>query len=165
MPEKLVLDACCGPKMFYFDKDNPNVLFVDKRTVHNEIIWNSKDNNSVRKIDVMPDVVADFRKLPFADESFYHVVFDPPHLVNVGDTSYMGKKYGKLPKDWKNAIKKGFDECWRVLKTHGTLVFKWNAVQVPAEDVIEAIGRRPLYGNRCGKQNRTHWMVFFKEAK
>jgi len=77
----------------------------------------------------------------------------------------MGKKYGKLPKDWKTYIKKGFDECWRVLKTHGTLVFKWNAVQVPAEDVIEAIGRRPLYGNRCGKQNRTHWMVFFKEAK
>jgi len=31
--EKLVLDACCGPKMFYFDKDNPNVLFVDKKAV------------------------------------------------------------------------------------------------------------------------------------
>ena len=163
--EKLVLDACCGPKMFYFDKHNHNVIFVDKRTLHNEIIWNSKDGNNVRKIDVLPDVVADFMQLPFANESFYHVIFDPPHLVNVGDTSYMGKKYGKLPKDWKNAIKKGFNECWRVLKMHGTLVFKWNAVQIPAEDVIESIGRRPLYGNRCGKQNRTHWMVFFKEAK
>lgn len=26
---KEILDACCGGKMFYFDKNNPNVLFQD----------------------------------------------------------------------------------------------------------------------------------------
>ena len=26
-----ILDACCGSKMFYFDKTNPNVTFMDIR--------------------------------------------------------------------------------------------------------------------------------------
>lgn len=30
---KEILDACCGAKMFYFNKDNPNVLFMDKRLI------------------------------------------------------------------------------------------------------------------------------------
>lgn len=29
--EKKILDACCGSRMFWFDKKNPNVLFMDKR--------------------------------------------------------------------------------------------------------------------------------------
>lgn len=161
----LVLDACCGSRMFYFDKDNGDVLYVDNRKVENEIIWTSRDGKQVRTVSVLPDVVADFRELPFADESFYHVVFDPPHLVKVGDNAYMRKKYGKLPKDWEDFLKGGFEECWRVLKVNGTLVFKWNAVQIPVERIIEAIGRRPLYGHKCGRQNRTHWMVFFKEDR
>lgn len=28
---KPILDPMCGPKMFYFDKDNANVLFGDIR--------------------------------------------------------------------------------------------------------------------------------------
>lgn len=28
---KPILDACCGGRMFYFDKNNPNVLFADIR--------------------------------------------------------------------------------------------------------------------------------------
>ncbi|TLD86279.1 class I SAM-dependent methyltransferase, partial [Helicobacter sp. MIT 03-1614] len=28
---KPILDVCCGGKMFYADKQNPNVLFCDKR--------------------------------------------------------------------------------------------------------------------------------------
>jgi hypothetical protein len=28
----LILDACCGSRMFWFDKGNPNCLFIDKRS-------------------------------------------------------------------------------------------------------------------------------------
>lgn len=28
----LILDACCGSRMFWFDKENPNCLFIDKRS-------------------------------------------------------------------------------------------------------------------------------------
>lgn len=29
---KLILDACCGSRMFWFNKHNPLALFVDKRS-------------------------------------------------------------------------------------------------------------------------------------
>jgi hypothetical protein len=28
---KRVLDACCGSRMFWFDKQNPDVVFADNR--------------------------------------------------------------------------------------------------------------------------------------
>jgi ubiquinone/menaquinone biosynthesis C-methylase UbiE len=110
-------------------------------------------------------VLADFRALPFPDESFYHIVFDPPHLKDIGDTAWMAKKYGKLPKDWQSLIRDGFHECWRVLKTNGTLIFKWNETQIPTSKVIEAIGVEPLYGHKSGKLSKTHWMAFVKLPK
>ena len=26
-----ILDACCGGRMFHFNKDHPNILYVDRR--------------------------------------------------------------------------------------------------------------------------------------
>lgn len=74
--KKRILDACCGSRMFWFDKQNSCVLFVDKRK---ETLI-AKDRDKIRTIEVDPDVVADFTNLPFDNESFYMVVFDPPHL-------------------------------------------------------------------------------------
>lgn len=31
---KLILDACCGSRMFWFDKHNPAVTYMDKRNPH-----------------------------------------------------------------------------------------------------------------------------------
>lgn len=75
--DKLILDACCGSRMFWFDKHNPLVLFVDKRSE----TLTAKDKDRIRTIDVKPDVIADFTNLPFEDNSFYMVVFDPPQSV------------------------------------------------------------------------------------
>lgn len=77
--DKLILDACCGSRMFWFDKHNPLVLFVDKRSE----TLTAKDKDRIRTIDVKPDVIADFTNLPFEDNSFYMVVFDPPHLKHL----------------------------------------------------------------------------------
>ena len=63
--------------MFWFDKHNPLVLFVDKRSE----TLTAKDKDRIRTIDVKPDVIADFTNLPFEDNSFYMVVFDPPQSV------------------------------------------------------------------------------------
>lgn len=148
-----VLDACCSSRMFWFDKQNSDVTFMDKRVHYEEL-------NSGHVINVNPDVVGDFRDMPFEDESFYHVVFDPPHLLRAGDNSWLAKKYGKLDRDtWKEDLKRGLDECMRVLKPGGTLVFKWNEEQIKLREILDLFNYPALYGN---KRAKTHWIVYIK---
>lgn len=147
---KIILDACCGSRMFWFDKHNPNALFIDKRS---ETVT-AKDRDKIRAIEIKPDIVADFTNLPFEDNSFYMVVFDPPHLKTLGETSWMAKKYGKLPTNWQEVIKAGFDECMRVLKPNGTLVFKWNESEIKANEVLSLIPYEPLFGHTTGGRVR-----------
>ena len=139
--------------MFWFDKNHENTLFVDKREHYEEL-------PTGHVINVSPDVVADFRNLPFKDETFYHVVFDPPHLLHAGESSWLAKKYGRLNKEtWPQDLKQGFGECMRVLKTNGTLVFKWNEEQIKLREILDIFEIKPLYGN---KRAKTHWIVFMK---
>lgn len=147
-----VLDACCGSRMFWFDKEHEDVIFMDKRELETTLC-------DGRKLIVKPDIVADFRNMPFGDNSFYLVVFDPPHLLKAGEESWLAKKYGKLDDNWPNDIKEGFDECMRVLKPNGTLIFKWNEDQIKLSEILKAIGVKPLFGN---KRSKTHWLVFMK---
>ena len=156
-----ILDACCGSRMFWFDKQNENVLFIDKRRETVEA-KDSSNKKGIRVIEINPDIIADFTQIPFADESFYMVVFDPPHLKTLGETSWMAKKYGKLPGNWKEVISKGFDECMRVLKENGTLVFKWNESEIMANEVLSIIPYKPLFGHTTGRQSKTIWMAFMK---
>lgn len=161
--EKRILDPCCGSKMFWFDRSNPDVEFCDIREVDNEEIWRSKDGKQVRTITIKPDTVCDVRHLPFPDDSFWHIVLDPPHLTSLGETSWMAKKYGKLEEGtWKEFIHDAFCECMRVLKPNGTLIFKWSEVDIPVSDILKQIPYKPLYGHRSGKHMATHWMAFIK---
>lgn len=147
-----ILDACCGSRMFWFDKQHEDTTYMDIRELKETL-------SDGRQLVVSPDIIGDFRDMPFEDDSFYMVVFDPPHLLRAGDKSWLAKKYGKLETTWQEDIGAGFKECMRVLKPNGTLIFKWNEDQVKASDVIKAIGQRPLFGNR---RSKTHWMVFMK---
>lgn len=162
LEKKYILDACCASRMFWFNPKHENVLYVDKRIVEDKTIYKSEDGKIERKLTVDPDIIADFCNLPFEDNQFYHIVFDPPHLFQIGENSWMAQKYGKLPSDWKTLIHDGFNECWRVLKPFGTLIFKWNETQIPTKEVIKTIGREPLYGHKSGKMSKTHWMAFMK---
>ena len=112
-----------------------------------------------RHLSVNPDVIGDFRNIPFDDETFNMVVFDPPHLIKAGDNSWLVKKYGKLSNAWPQDIKQGFDECMRVLKPNGTLIFKWNEEQIKLKEILNCINYKPLFGN---KRSKTHWLVFMK---
>lgn len=160
--EKKILDACCGSKMFWTDRNNPDVMFVDKRRIDNELIYASADGKDMRYLTVNPDVVADFTNLPFEDNTFWHIVFDPPHMTSLGDNSWMAKKYGRLDDSWRKMIHDGFAECWRVLRPNGTLIFKWNQHDIKFKDVFDAIGREPMYGHICGKGAKTIWAAYFK---
>ena len=141
--------------MFWFNKNNPDVLYVDNRE-----LTEKRENGRIFR--VAPDVLCDFRFLPFSDKTFKHVVFDPPHILYSGRGQQLELHYTRLPKDWKPMIREGFNECWRVLDYYGTLVFKWSEHDLPVKEVLEAIGREPLYGHKSGKRSMTHWMCFFK---
>lgn len=151
---KRILDVACGSKMFWFQKEREDTVYMDNRQLEDTLC-------DGRKLVINPDIVADFRDIPFPDNIFYLVVFDPPHLIKVGDNSWLAKKYGKLKKDtWKEDIKLGFKECMRVLKPNGTLIFKWNEDQIKLKEVLDAIDYKPLFGN---KRSKTHWLVFMKD--
>ena len=88
------------------------------------------------------------------------MVFDPPHLLKVGDSAYMALKYGKLTPEWKAELGRGFDECWRVLKSGGTLIFKWAEIDIKLTEILKCFSQKPLITQNTA--NKSHWCVFFK---
>jgi ubiquinone/menaquinone biosynthesis C-methylase UbiE len=149
---KMILDVCCGSKMFWFDKQNENTIYMDIRE-YDDVLCDG------RELRIHPDIIGDFRNIPFPDNRFKMVVFDPPHLKQIGETSWMAKKYGKLGETWPQDIKQGFKECVRVLEPYGTLIFKWNEEQIKLSEILKLIPFKPLFGN---KRAKTHWLVFIK---
>ena len=151
-----ILDACCGGRMFWFNKSHPSVVFMDNREFEEDLC-------NGQHFVVRPDVIGDFREMPFDDNSFELVVFDPPHLLRKKKKSWLAKKYGRLNKDsWREDITKGFTECFRVLKKGGVLVFKWNEEDIRVSEIINCSPVKPLFGHRSGKFHKTQWLVFMK---
>lgn len=156
-----VLDPCCGSRMFWFDRKHPDAVFLDKRR-ETHVLTDKSSAGGNRTLVVDPDIKCDFTALPFPDNRFSLVVFDPPHLVRAGKKGWLAKKYGKLEGDWKDELTQGFAECFRVLKEDGTLIFKWNEHEVPVSQILALTPQKPLIGNRCGKTAKSHWIVFMK---
>ncbi|WP_407412472.1 SAM-dependent methyltransferase [Acinetobacter sp.] len=150
-----ILDPCCGSRMMHFDRQNPNVLFGDIRTEQHVLC-------DGRTLDVAPDVELDFRDMPFADGQFKLVVFDPPHLINAGQQSWLALKYGKLQNDWREDLRRGFAECFRVLANEGVLIFKWNETQIKVSEILALTDQKPVFGHISGKRANTHWITFMK---
>ena len=163
---KFILDACCGFRMMWFDKKHENTLFLDNRE------------------EVKPDVIGDFRDLKFEDKSFKLVAWDVPHVVQreigKGKVVY---SYGVLnPDTWQYDLKKGFNECMRVLEDYGILIFKWSdcdkwanlSRNVNVKSVLELFHTKPLFGQKTKakfdvKENKqissTYWFTFMKIPK
>lgn len=53
-----ILDMCCGGKLFYYDTKNKDITFCDIRKGKYEF-------TEGRNVEVLPDIVCDFRELPF----------------------------------------------------------------------------------------------------
>ena len=156
-----VLDPACGSRMMWFDRADPRAIFGDCRAETVCVSDRSHGNaNGSRVIIIEPDTLMDFRALPFPSGSFNLVIFDPPHLVRAGHRSWLAVKYGKLGDNWREDLRQGFAECFRVLLPHGILVFKWSEVQVPVRDVLALTPHKPLIGNRRVGKDKAHWLVF-----
>lgn len=86
---KQILDVCCGGRMWWHDKADARAIYMDER----ELECTLCDGRAFR---VAPDVIGDFRNIPFADGSFAMVLFDPPHLKNIGENAWAAKKVRNL---------------------------------------------------------------------
>jgi len=160
LSDKFILDACCGAKYMWDDKNHPNAIYIDNRKGKEKI-------TNRGEININPNIVMDFRKMEFPNNRFKLVVFDPPHMF-CGHTGNFGKTYGSLNKDtWQEDIKKGFNECWRVLENYGILIFKWNEYNISYKEVLAIINKEPLFKQTmsgAGK-SKTYWFCFMKIPK
>ena len=158
-----VLDACCGTRMFWFDKQDKRALFADKRQGTRIIDVGTPGTIGRTPKVVAPDVLQDFTAMNLPDNTFWHVVFDPPHFhKGAGATGRIAFDFGLLPGNWRDMLRDGFTECFRVLKPHGTLIFKWCEAEIPLREVLALTPEKPLYGHRSGKKAQTHWIAFMK---
>lgn len=162
--EEKILDMTCGSRTIWFNKNHPAAIYFDKRRESMEMYF-GKARTNLHQLHVDPDVIGDFTALPFKDESFSLVVFDPPHLTGAKETAWLVKKYGKLDENWPQMLHDGFAEGMRVLKPDGVLIFKWSEYDIPAADVWKAIGQKPLFGHHSGKKSTTFWGCFMKGAE
>lgn len=121
--EKMILDVTCGDRTIWFQKNEPHTIYCDKRREEWEgdfgKVLNKDDKQKHRHLVIDPDIQCDFTALPFESKSFHLVVFDPPQIENLSEKSWMRKSYGSLDGDWKPMIRKGFEECMRVLVRGG----------------------------------------------
>ena len=139
----------------WWDKDHPDALYVDRRIVPpgsivQQTMW-----------QIEPDVAADFTALPFDDDSFALVVFDPPHAT-ISPESITGMKYGTIT-DLDEVIA-GLRECYRVVIPSGFLVFKWAEAVFPVQKVLDRAEMTPMFGHRTAKSGKTIWCLFRKEG-
>lgn len=156
-----IIDVCCGGKMWWFNKSRPGVLMMDNRKVEPGTV--KGENWSVQ-----PDLVADFTKIPFENESFYKVVCDPPHKIT-NDSGIITQKYGFLGENWQEKLTLMFEECWRILKPGGTFIFKWADTSIPPRKVLECFDkweeRLDVSTHTKKGVNNTYFFSFFKEVK
>lgn len=106
MSDIKILDACCGSRMFWFDKNESHTTFMDIRQETFEIHG--------KKVNVKPDVIGDFRDMPFEDNTFNLVVFDPPHLKWAGEKSIM-----KAQSNWDVSVEYQKDDFEPTLDQDG----------------------------------------------
>ena len=138
--------------MWWRNKEDSRAVYMDARTLDATLC----DGRTFR---VAPDVVADFRSIPFDDSSFNLVLFDPPHLKTVGKNAFFAQKYGILSDNWRSDLRAGFVECFRVLKPGGVLVFKWSEVQIKLSEIIKLTPENPTIMH---KRQKTHFVIFLK---
>lgn len=149
----------------WFDREHPAAIFGDIRSETVTVTDRSHGRkDGTRTLRIEPDVLLDFRDLPYPDASFRLVAFDPPHLERAGPKSWMAARYGKLSNNWRDDLRLGFRECLRVLEPEGVLVFKWNETQVKVAEILSLAPISPLFGQVSGRGGFTHWLVFMKST-
>ena len=157
-----ILDATCGFKGMWYQKNHPFVTFMDKR----KGTFNHFKKSTIK---VEPDVVSDWNDTPFEDNEFDLILFDPPHIIQNSNKGIMAIKYGVLnPKTWKSDLSAGINELFRVLKPNGIFIFKWCETdrRTHIKNILKLFPYPPLFGTNSDSirksSGKIYWIVFIK---
>ena len=92
MDNKFILDACCGGRMMWYNKNHPNTLYIDIRKEEKGFI------EDIPNFEVNPDIIADFTNLPpeIKNKKFKLIVWDVPHFRTRKLSGIFQKKFGGL---------------------------------------------------------------------
>lgn len=157
MDEKWILDACCGGRHFWLDKENKNTVFMDIRSTE------KGDLKLQPNWRVNPDVIGSYLDIPFKNETFNLVIWDIPHKIKK-DKGLITKKYGFLGDKWKEELPIGFKEIMRILKPKGVLIFKFSDLDIPFKEVLSLFDDMPILGTPTKKGvNNTAFFVYVKK--
>ena len=165
-----ILDATCGTKDMWYQKNHPYVIFMDKR----KGTFYYKYPNSPKKVEyhVEPDVVSEWKDAPFPDNYFDMIVFDPPHIIQNSTKGSMPTKYTILnPNNWQMVLKEGIKKLFDILKPDGIFIFKWCETEkfphpVSIDNVLKLFPYKPLFGSNSKSKRKNsaniYWIVFLK---
>lgn len=158
-----ILDATTSVKSIWYQKNNPYTVFMDCRK-EKMIIPFSRGRHDI--VNIIPDIIAKWQHLPFKNESFDMVIFDPPHIIRNSwiIPAPICMIYGMFEKhSWKEDMRLAFVELFRVLKNEHQLILKWDECTNKVDDVFKLTPYKPLFGTRTGQKNNTHWICFLKD--
>ena len=141
-------------------KQPEDTIFLDKRQGRYDIDL----KGSYRPSHVVnPDVQADNRALPFKDNVFDMLIFDPPHIVGSTGKVFEAKYTTLNPFSWQNDLYKAFKEASRVLKPSGCLILKWAETSKSLKRVFQICKGIfiPLFGTNVNhnKVCGVYWIV------
>ena len=164
-----ILDATCGFKGIWYQKNHPFVTFMDKRKERVKCI-SIKDQRVSHKrfYNINPDIVSEWKDAPFPDNYFDMVIFDPPHLIINRDKknlSAMDKEYGNLYKDnWRGVLREGIKKLFDILKPEGIFVLKWCENSAKVDEIIKLCPYPPMFGSNTKSKGHTEnfWILFLK---
>lgn len=109
------------------------------------------------------DIICDRCGKSLTQESGYYYPDANTAAFDASVSEWQMIKYGHLGSDWKDVLRKGFSECFRVLRPGGFLIFKWNETDISISEILKLTERSPVFGHRSGKTAKTHWVCFMKE--
>lgn len=133
----MILDVTVGAHKIYCGwekKLNDPLIGIDIRkgdiSYKNENMWRAWTRS------INPTVLADMRFLPFHENVFDAIIFDPPH-TNASLDTWIAKAYGSWTQhETIQTLRMANDEFIRVLRPRGTLILKVMPRQFPLYETL-----------------------------
>lgn len=173
----MILDATAGNRTMWKHKKCEGIIYSDIE----------------KNLKVKPTIFADNRQLPFRDETFSTIFFDPPHDIGVDDSdiltmgkfalkearatekrlhTYYGLYYIKTVDDMIKLLYYTQKEFMRILKYSGLLWLKWNDVAMQLNRVLAIFADWKILliipqtstSHTMGTK-QTYWVCMIKEKK